>query len=771
MEQGRPGFGATARTAYSVELCRQIWLAVERAKLLIPHRPTRYEEGDLLRIEFLTAWPEQPGQAQLRIQKYAGSGFAGQVYRCIAENVRFSGSPPNPIPLREGGMYAVKLFVPASRFARSFRNLLFWLGFQAPFSPQISEAACRAGVLWQKLARLAAARELGDENAVADVFATFYDPILQSFGEIREWVEGRFWRLEADTRPWLRRKWRRIRPAQTDSPEYVAKRQFMHRLVTMLHAMGALELARQFEWWTMKSQPNILKRTGHDADPAAGLCAFDFRPGLVLLFFLPMSPGDLKLIWQALRRGLLVQFDRCEVGKMRAFVAAHRETFAGADKLLEQWERYYLDSQRIRPDLFHHTLRLLCDPSLRRDVRRGLVQGYRAADLIDEPFAKSLSEQPIRFAIFYALGAIPVGGRLLRKIWGNRSFRQHLKLIFTQPAYLWRTLATSARTLLTEWHRNGRTGEKHTRLLLRHPWLFWLERITLGLLPAALHRTLAEPAWLGQRLKAAWLFMHTFYRDSTFRQDWLTHIINQGYEEGMLSAEERDGIMRRLADPFIATYLKCLAVHFATLPVTQIVSVLLGMAIAIWTLITGGNWQLISIRFAATLVVFQVIPISPGSLCRGAYVVYRMIRDRNFKDYMIAAPLSFVKYIGYLAFPIQMAATYPALARFMAGRWATNSVRLVPVFGERGALLEHIIFDAFFNLPRIVARPLARHIKGVLNLWLCAGLALCGIAFGIYRIPWQEKSGINLIMAVVALFVLPRVLFYPILTRKKRNGH
>jgi hypothetical protein len=99
------------------------------------------------------------------------------------------------------------------------------------------------------------------------------------------------------------------------------------------------------------------------------------------------------------------------------------------------------------------------------------------------------------------------------------------------------------------------------------------------------------------------------------------------------------------------------------------------------------------------IALFQVVPISPGSLVRGLYVLYLVIREKNFKDYNIAVFLGFFKYIGYLAFPIQMTYRYPALARFMAGHWATEAVHVVPVFGERGALLEHKIFNLFYNWP------------------------------------------------------------------------
>ena len=47
-----------------------------------------------------------------------------------------------------------------------------------------------------------------------------------------------------------------------------------------------------------------------------------------------------------------------------------------------------------------------------------------------------------------------------------------------------------------------------------------------------------------------------------------------------------------------------------------------------------------------------------------------MISERNFRDYRVAALVSFWHYIGYLGFPIQMVTRYPTLARFVAARWA-----------------------------------------------------------------------------------------------------
>jgi hypothetical protein len=197
-----------------------------------------------------------------------------------------------------------------------------------------------------------------------------------------------------------------------------------------------------------------------------------------------------------------------------------------------------------------------------------------------------------------------------------------------------------------------------------------------------------------------------------------------------------------------------------------VVSVSLGLIVAGWLLAQGRGWGEAAKWFAYIVALFQVIPVSPGSLCRGGFVAYLMIRERNVKDYLVAAPLSFVKYIGYLAFPLQMTATYPQLARFMASRWATSMVHVVPVFGEHGALLEHWIFDLFFNLPQRMARWAKPRIRGLLTAWAVLGIGLAASAFLLLKVQPSAKNIVNIALATLCLFVLPRVLFYPLLRRR-----
>jgi hypothetical protein len=270
---------------------------------------------------------------------------------------------------------------------------------------------------------------------------------------------------------------------------------------------------------------------------------------------------------------------------------------------------------------------------------------------------------------------------------------------------------------------------------------------------------------------AGWTFGREFWRSADVREEWFLDMLDAGERDGMLRPDEKRAIAARVKDPFIVKYLKCLAVHFATLPVTQIVSVITGGVVVGWLLANGHTWGQATLAFGATLAVFQVTPVSPGSLCRGGYVVYLMIRERNWRDYLVACPLSFVKYLGYLAFPLQMTSAYPALARFLAGRWATQAVHVVPVFGEKGALLEHWVFDLFFNLPRAFAKWAKPRLGLLLTLWALLGIGLMALIFHWFELPLSgpnAKYGVNLIIATVCVFVLPRVLLYPLLAR---NGH
>ena len=294
-------------------------------------RIDRHESGSVLEYEVRGVIPEGRGRARFEVEKHVGGGYAGQVYKVKLAALEILEGQLNG--LEPGRSYALKILVPASGTGRRIRDLFYGVGFQAPFSLQCLAAAGRSQALWQKFTRRAAKIELGVEEAVVDIHATFVDHDLGSYGEVSEWVDGRMWRLEVDDDLDMRR---RARPesldAGTGSPEYLTKRAFMNRLVRLLRKIGAEELARQYEWWSLKSQPNAMKRTASNANPKAGLVAVDFRAGMALLPFLPECPVDLKLILRGFGRGRLVQFDKGDVRRLASYVNEHQPDFAGGGR-------------------------------------------------------------------------------------------------------------------------------------------------------------------------------------------------------------------------------------------------------------------------------------------------------------------------------------------------------------------------------------------------------------------------------------------------------
>ena len=681
----------------TVEVYRQLEKEFQNTDLHRPMHLERYEDGTVLPYDFIGVAQANRAKVRLEVDKFVGGGFAGQVYRVRILDID---SEDGAIEgLKIGGIYAIKILIPPSNFSRLFRNVLYWIGFQGPFQLQVNPFAARAGALWQKFIRRGAKIRFGQEASVVDIYATFIDEKLGSCGELSEWVEGRTWRLEVDDRLDSLKRWikgKKVNPEELGSPEYREKYEFMHHFVELLHQMGAHEFARQYEWSTWKSQPNCLKRTDEENSASQELTAVDFRAGLALLPFLPMSPGDFKLIVTGLFRGSLVQFDRGDIAKLKAFTAAHKDEFEGMDGMLaelETTEEVYRDSI---PDVTHNHIRLLFSRKLWSTIQKSTITGWKIRNLINEPCRQKLQNSPLSTLLFSILGVIPFMGRFLRRIWGQPFWRTHYRKIFTRPDYFRRALRAKFIEKIIGWHRDGRVDDHNALGLAEQMWrcsYHW----PISWLPAGVHRIITDWRYAKERLDYILLRPVRLYFNNALREQWLRDMVTEGKHKHLLNDEDAGIILSQIKEPYIQKYLKSLAVHVCTLPVTQVVSVLVAIIyVVMHPEMPRTQAYAIGIGIIA---LFQVVPISPGSLVRGLYVLYLVIREKNFKDYNIAVFLGFFKYIGYLAFPIQMTYRYPALARFMAGHWATEAVHVVPVFGERGALLEHKIFNLFYNWP------------------------------------------------------------------------
>jgi len=752
---------------YSVEICKKLEAKFRAAKLYRPMRISRYDAGTELTYQVSSLAGTGTAKVHLVVDKFVGGGFAGQVYR-----VKIVGIEGTIEELEIGRTYAMKILIPPSGFSRLFRNILYWVGFQGPFQLQVNPAAARAGALWQKFIRRGAKIRFGDESTVVDIYATFVDDKLGSCGELSEWIDGRTWRLEVDDQLDLLKQWSRGKVTdeqQVGSPEYRAKRRFMSEFVELLHEMGGYEFARQYEWSTCKSQPNVLKRQETNDKPSegpatpamliptfGGLVAVDFRAGLALLPFLPMSPGDFKLIAKGLMRGSLVQFDRGDISKLEAFVQAHGDEFADMREMLEELkdaEQVYRDSL---PDITHNHIRLLYSPKLWSTMLASAVTGWRVRNLVDEQHERKLRDSRVLTLIFFVIGVIPFLGKLIRRIWGRADWRRHYGQMLRSWDYLRRAVGGRIAEKVIAWYRAGRIGDERAFKIAGGAcfagldlttrcgvWRF-LCHLPLSILPAGLHRFLTDSKF--RKDKLAYIFVRPFrlYFNAELREQWLRDMVTNGQQKHILSDEDVQIILSQVNEPFIQKYLKSLAVHVCTLPVTQIVSVLIA-TIFVLTHPEMPRAQAWGIGFGI-IALFQVVPISPGSLVRGLYVLYLVIREQNFKDYNIAVFLGFFKYVGYLAFPIQMTYHYPALARFMAAHWSTEAVHIVPVFGERGALLEHWVFCLFYNQPLTIRRRMRKRANLRASLkprYWHMGLCAIGVAglFTFAEFVYLENAG------------------------------
>ncbi|MBN2373954.1 hypothetical protein JXL19_09235 [bacterium] len=694
---------------YSVNICKMLEEEFRKSALHRPIHVKRYDAGDEL-VYDVTGMPKsRKSQVRLIVEKFVGGGFAGQVYRVKLLDIKpESGSIEG---LNKDGVYAIKILIPPSTFSVLFRNMLYWIGFQGPFQLQVNPEAIRAGSLWQKFIRRGAKIRFGDERTVVDIYGTFIDNTIGSCGELREWIEGRTWILEADDRMDLLRQWKKgkdVDISSLGSPEYRAKRDFMNRFVCLLHEMGCPEFARQYEWSTCKSQPNCLKR--EDIEPVCcdGLTAVDFRAGLALLPLLPMSPGDFKLIASGFMRGSLVQFDRGDTGRLEKFVDNHKNDFDDMQPELaelKESERLYRDSL---PDITHNHIRLLYSRRLWSTIINSSITGWRIRNFIDDRYKEKLQNNKPLSLLFFITGIIPFLGSFLKKIWAHSDWRRHYFAMLTSWDYLKRATRAKASEMLIDWHRSGRIDDRHTIKAIKDFWRF-LCHLPLSILPAGLHRALTD--WKYAKGLFVYLAIRPIqlYFKADLREQWLSEMVTDGKKKHLLNDEDADVILSHINEPFIQKYLKSLAVHLCTLPVTQMVSVTVAIIFVLMhpEMPRGQAWGI----GIGIIALFQVVPISPGSLVRGIYVLYLVIKDRNFRDYNIAIFLGFFKYIGYLAFPIQMTYRYPALARFMAGHWATEAVHIVPVFGERGALLEHGVFSVFYNWPLTIRRRMRKRTE------------------------------------------------------------
>jgi hypothetical protein len=325
----------------------------------------------------------------------------------------------------------------------------------------------------------------------------------------------------------------------------------MREFVELLYDMGAYEFARQYEWSTCKSQPNVLKRTGIDDDPSGGLIAVDFRAGLTLLPFLPMSPADFKLIVKGFLRGSIVQFDRGNIAKLGAFVKAHGDEFADMHELLEELktaDRFYRDSV---PDIAHNHIRLLYSRKLWSTIFGSAVTGWSVRNLVDEQHEQKLRSSGFSTLLFFVIGIIPFFGKLIRRIWGRADWRKHYGTMLRNRDYFRRAVRARIAEKVIGWHRAGRLEDGRALKVAGSLWRFFFH-LPLSILPAGLHRFISD--WVFFKDKLHYLFVRPIklYFNPKLRKQWLRDMASDGKKKHILTEQDAETILSQLDEPYVA---------------------------------------------------------------------------------------------------------------------------------------------------------------------------------------------------------------------------
>ena len=187
------------------------------------------------------------------------------------------------------------------------------------------------------------------------------------------------------------------------------------------------------------------------------------------------------------------------------------------------------------------------------------------------------------------------------------------------------------------------------------------------------------------------------YFKPAVREKWLKDMVEEGRKNRMLSDEDAKGILAQIDEPYIQKYLKSLAVHMATLFLSE--TVFLTIAVVYILGHPEFGWAEATARAALIIGAFNLLPVSRAHSSRGIYVIGLCIKEKNIRDYRLALPVSFFKIIGYLAFPPPDGLPLPRAGPVHGRPLGDGRCPHRPIFGEKGAWLEHAVFDAFYNYP------------------------------------------------------------------------
>lgn len=699
-------------------------------------RPGGYDPGDTV-VSLVKDIDGDEHEAVFKIERYCGGGFAGQVYRarCVKCDDGW---------LQTGTVFALKFFSPRSGFRKRFRDLLYFIGFQSPFPHQFNEAAVRTGLYLTKLLRWATQVEFGSDASINDCLGSFWDEHIGSYAELNEWVEGRVTDPDIDNGIFVRRSRnkkikRNIEQAELleSNSEIAQKKRFMRTLVRLCAELGLDDLARQVYWWTGMSQANLLTRA------ADGQFVWvDRRPGLPGFL---LSLGDIPLLIGAILRGSIPPFDKINFKKLRKWPKAPERP--EWEKVVDQLQEIDNTYRRSQFYLIGHNFRLLISKKLRMDIAAGIADYWLLSGRVDERTHEKTRRGGLRMLFLTLIGCIPLIGSRLQKYFGKTEYRSHLWKMLTSGGYTRDYLDRRRRLTLATWLCDGRiTDNRAQRCLDSLPAFFrdrlcsfWIIGIPLAIALPKILQLSSWPLWgwlavyfaaaaiitlpaswqrfftdLGHALRVssrslrnAFSYVFNIAHRRQVNLDWVRHRTDEDVKHGYVSREEADVFTSVAGSDTMQHYITGIMVTIALQPASEIVLLSLAAGLGAHWLsdITSFHslwkvlWQVMgNLGWWAPPLIVLFCAISPAGIMRFTFCLIQWLRYRRV-PYGTALSLSLWRAIGDLAFMLQIAKTYPQFSAYLLTSSICHLVNIIPVFGERGGLLNIWVATVLLSWP------------------------------------------------------------------------
>jgi len=384
-----------------------------------------------------------------------------------------------------GELYAEKRFETRRNLSQLFRNLIYWLCFQAPFPYGTRRNAVKAALFRRKVLRDLTEFWSGTPQ-VADAHYTRWDDEARAFVLGTEYIEG-YGPKPGQFNP------RALRNLVLNYPVRLCKILIGHRtekvkgppweidkaakkldeLKARFHQAGFIGSEWQVDKALSITTSNLLK------DGKSRWILVDTESGMPAL---ALS----KYLWAAIRYGSVPLFDDTDFNKLHRYLSDNQDELVAwlgetrAQMLQHNVERLQYHTMAWKssePAIFSHRHHILTDSRLRSCIRRGFVEHWYRKGRIPAEKAKLLRNSNLRFTWYLSLdisrsifsgagiiirSAISFGIRIANYLFLALRF---LYVAIFREAELRQIAETYINGEINSWHKAGRLTDAEAKEL------------------------------------------------------------------------------------------------------------------------------------------------------------------------------------------------------------------------------------------------------------------------------------------------------------------